>query len=118
MNGSLNRNYRMPSLLRGKQLLSEIAFASGFVDQSHMTRIFSRRIGMTPGEWRGGIRNTRMRYAQMRCGPLRWTVGANDIPCFIQPSSDESHLWMRIGVVRASSSHDRLTGSREKKQSH
>jgi AraC-like DNA-binding protein len=52
MNGSLNRNYRMPSLLRGKQLLSEIAFASGFVDQGHMTRIFSRRIGMTPGEWR------------------------------------------------------------------
>jgi AraC-like DNA-binding protein len=39
-------------LLQEKQSISEIAFASGFADQSHMTRVFLRKVGITPGEWR------------------------------------------------------------------
>jgi transcriptional regulator GlxA family with amidase domain len=32
--------------------LAEIAFACGFADQSHFTRMFSQATGMTPREWR------------------------------------------------------------------
>src|SRR5271169_1360098 len=32
--------------------LAEIALLCGFVDQSHFTRVFSRREGYTPGRWR------------------------------------------------------------------
>nr|WP_169618256.1 AraC family transcriptional regulator [Ruegeria sp. PR1b] len=40
-------------LLRSTPLpLSEIAYACGFVDQSHFTRVFSRMVGMSPGAWR------------------------------------------------------------------
>jgi AraC-like DNA-binding protein len=40
-------------LLRGHdQSLSEIALTCGFVDQSHFTRVFVRRVGVTPGAWR------------------------------------------------------------------
>jgi AraC-like DNA-binding protein len=39
-------------LLQEKQSIGEIAYASGFADQSHMTRVFLRKIGITPGAWR------------------------------------------------------------------
>jgi AraC family transcriptional regulator len=39
-------------LAHGKLSLSEIALACGFVDQSHLSRVFSRRVGQTPGRWR------------------------------------------------------------------
>ena len=40
-------------LLQSKKVsLSEIAYASGFTDQSHFTRIFKRYFGMTPGKFR------------------------------------------------------------------
>ena len=40
-------------LLRQRdQPLSAIAFECGFGDQSHFTRVFVRRIGLTPGVWR------------------------------------------------------------------
>jgi len=32
--------------------LSEIAYASGFVDQSHFTRVFTQQVGTPPGTWR------------------------------------------------------------------
>ena len=32
--------------------LADVAYASGFADQSHFTRIFKRRTGMTPGTYR------------------------------------------------------------------
>jgi AraC family transcriptional regulator len=32
--------------------LADVAYATGFADQSHFTRVFSRMIGMTPGAWR------------------------------------------------------------------
>jgi AraC family transcriptional regulator len=43
---------RAKSLLRSDMTLAEIALACGFVDQSHLTRVFSRREGPTPGAWR------------------------------------------------------------------
>ena len=35
-----------------RRLLAEIALDCGFADQSHMTRVFHRAIGMAPSKWR------------------------------------------------------------------
>jgi AraC-like DNA-binding protein len=44
------------TLLRHRRAsLSEIALACGFVDQSHFTRVFVARIGVTPGAWRNMV---------------------------------------------------------------
>lgn len=41
------------SLLRGSDMaLAEIALACGFGDQSHLTRVFHKRTGCAPGQWR------------------------------------------------------------------
>jgi AraC-like DNA-binding protein len=39
-------------LTETKMPLAEVAIACGFFDQSHLTKIFSRAIGSTPGAWR------------------------------------------------------------------
>jgi len=39
-------------LIRGGGTLIDAAAASGFADQSHMTRVFARHYGFTPGAWR------------------------------------------------------------------
>ena len=39
-------------LIRAGQTLAEASAASGFADQSHMTRVFVRHYGFTPGAWR------------------------------------------------------------------
>lgn len=39
-------------LLTTDQPISQIALACGLSDQSHLTRLFSRQIGLTPGAWR------------------------------------------------------------------
>ncbi len=39
-------------LLHTDQPLSEIALVTGFADQSHFTRVFSRRMGDSPAAWR------------------------------------------------------------------
>lgn len=44
---------RARDLIREGDLpLSEIALSTGFSDQSHLTRAFSRRMGVSPGAWR------------------------------------------------------------------
>ena len=43
---------RAASMLRGKSSLAEIALRCGFADQSHMTHIFRRTLGVTPGALR------------------------------------------------------------------
>jgi AraC family transcriptional regulator len=44
---------RAKVLLKRKDLLlAEVASACGFADQSHFTRVFARKIGLTPGAWR------------------------------------------------------------------
>ncbi|MCP8882331.1 AraC family transcriptional regulator [Devosia sp. XJ19-1] len=40
------------AMLNGNSTLSDIAIASGFYDQSHLTRAFRSFMGMTPGAWR------------------------------------------------------------------
>jgi AraC-like DNA-binding protein len=39
-------------LLNTDQPLSEIALVTGFADQSHFTRVFSKRVKVSPGVWR------------------------------------------------------------------
>jgi AraC-like DNA-binding protein len=46
---------RARSLIREGMSLGEAAAASGFADQSHMTRVFVRRYGFTPGAWRASM---------------------------------------------------------------
>lgn len=38
-------------LLRNQLGMAEIALASGFADQSHLTRVFGRLVGNTPRAW-------------------------------------------------------------------
>jgi AraC family transcriptional regulator len=38
-------------LLLGKLSISDVAISSGFADQSHMTRVFARLVGVSPGSW-------------------------------------------------------------------
>jgi AraC-like DNA-binding protein len=34
--------------------LSDVALLSGFADQSHFTRVFTEKVGISPGAWRRG----------------------------------------------------------------
>jgi AraC-like DNA-binding protein len=42
-------------LIGGGTRLAEAALASGFADQSHMTRVFVRRYGISPRVYAGAI---------------------------------------------------------------
>jgi AraC-like DNA-binding protein len=42
---------RAQALIAEGRALSEAAAAAGFADQSHLTRHFSARFGITPGRW-------------------------------------------------------------------
>ena len=53
----LQRSERARHLILHGTGLAEAAAASGFSDQSHMTRIFTRQFGFTPGAWQRGIRS-------------------------------------------------------------
>jgi AraC family transcriptional regulator len=35
--------------------LSDVALACGFADQSHLTRVFTRIVGVSPGAWRRSL---------------------------------------------------------------
>jgi AraC-like DNA-binding protein len=48
------RAERARSLIRTGVSLAQAASDSGFADQSHMTRVFVRHFGFTPGAWRAG----------------------------------------------------------------
>ena len=48
---TMRRLDRAKSMIRAGDLLAEAAQASGFSDQSHMTRHFGRAFGMSPGRW-------------------------------------------------------------------
>jgi len=45
------RAERARALIRHGDSLVDAASASGFADQSHMTRVFTRQFGFTPGAW-------------------------------------------------------------------
>jgi AraC-like DNA-binding protein len=42
---------RAQAMIAGGTPLSEVAAATGFADQSHLTRHFAARFGLTPGRW-------------------------------------------------------------------
>ena len=49
----MHRARRAKDLLRGTGMsIAEIAVACGFADQSHLTRVFSKAFGISPGAWR------------------------------------------------------------------
>jgi AraC-like DNA-binding protein len=35
--------------------LSDVALACGFADQGHLTRVFTRAVGLSPGAWRRAV---------------------------------------------------------------
>ena len=45
------RTERARQMIRGGTTLAQVANDCGFADQSHMTRVFARRFGFTPGAW-------------------------------------------------------------------
>jgi AraC-like DNA-binding protein len=49
------RAERARKLIREGFALRDAAAASGFADQSHMTRLFARHFGFTPGAWRRAL---------------------------------------------------------------
>ena len=44
-------------MMESGQSLAEAATASGFSDQSHMTRQFKQTYGVAPGQWRALARH-------------------------------------------------------------
>lgn len=43
-------------LMRDREIqLADVALSAGFSDQSHFTRIFARKMGVSPGAWRSAI---------------------------------------------------------------
>jgi AraC-like DNA-binding protein len=48
---------RARSLLKQNREIAEVAFATGFADQSHFTRHFKRLMAVTPGEYLGRRKN-------------------------------------------------------------
>lgn len=49
------RAERARALIRDGLSLAETAAACGFADQSHLTRIFTRQFGFTPGAWKAAL---------------------------------------------------------------
>jgi AraC-like DNA-binding protein len=47
---------RAKPLLGGGLTIAEVARRTGFADQSHFTRVFSRIVGMSPGRYKDGNR--------------------------------------------------------------
>jgi AraC-like DNA-binding protein len=39
----------------GRLSLADVALACGFADQSHLTRVFTRTVGVSPGAWRRAL---------------------------------------------------------------
>jgi AraC-like DNA-binding protein len=54
------RAERARVLIREGRPLATAAAASGFVDQSHMNRVFVRQFGFTPGAWRRASRPSQL----------------------------------------------------------
>ncbi|MEO8389741.1 AraC family transcriptional regulator [Polaromonas sp.] len=52
------RSERARGLIRQGAGLAQAAAACGFADQSHMTRLFARQFGFTPGAWQQAVGKT------------------------------------------------------------
>jgi AraC family transcriptional regulator len=67
--------YALLSIGAAKHSLAEVADATGFADQSHLTRHFKRALGMTPGQLKASARG--MHGARRPAHPAR--LSADDI---------------------------------------
>jgi len=47
--------FAMRLIREGRSNLADIAVATGFADQSHLTRVFKRRVGISPSLWRRSL---------------------------------------------------------------
>jgi len=56
----LQRAERARGLIRHGAGLAQAALSCGFCDQSHMTRLFVRQFGFTPGAWQRAVRAGRL----------------------------------------------------------
>lgn len=63
-------------LLRAGRPLAEVATAAGFADQSHLTRMFKRAYGLTPGAWSAALAGG----AAERAAMARATAAMSDAP--------------------------------------
>lgn len=57
----LRLDFACTHLARGRLSLAAIAQAAGFTDQSHFTRVFRRKMGLTPGAYRAKLCGNRSR---------------------------------------------------------
>lgn len=57
----LRLDFACAQLASGRHSLAAIAEAAGFADQSHFTRVFRRRMGLTPGAYRAQLLEHRSR---------------------------------------------------------
>jgi AraC-like DNA-binding protein len=46
--------------------LSDVALACGFADQSHLTRVFTGAVGVSPGAWRRALDGRQAEEPQRR----------------------------------------------------
>jgi AraC family transcriptional regulator len=46
---------RRDMLRDGRLSLRDVALACGFADQSHLTQVFTRFVGASPGAWRRAL---------------------------------------------------------------
>jgi len=60
----LQRAERARALIRDGASLVQAAADCGFADQSHMTRIFARHFGFTPGAWQRTLLQSRRNFIQ------------------------------------------------------
>jgi AraC-like DNA-binding protein len=70
------RLHRAMAWMRQGRALGDIAAASGFADQAHLTRIFRQAMGMTPGAYRRACVSTRT----APFGPAPLTSTRTDLP--------------------------------------
>jgi AraC family transcriptional regulator len=63
--------------------LAQIATECGFADQSHMTRVFSQRVGATPGAWRRVRQSSLISESEVpytAATPTRWQIHNTPAP--------------------------------------
>jgi AraC family transcriptional regulator len=59
--------YAQDLMLKSGECLSQIALTCGHCDQSHFTRVFRRKVGMSPRAWRrqfAGVGQARLRSSE------------------------------------------------------
>jgi AraC-like DNA-binding protein len=73
--------------------LSEVALSCGFADQSHLTRVFTRKLGSSPGAWRRNAQRLPVVFTQRLPGCKNLSItqfkltGCRDLADFTSPGA-------------------------------